>query len=293
MLVFKISPHGSDLAVPEVQFVFLRALLLEKHVDFLLQTLICCHLICKLALQVIDFILKHFTICIESSLKVDGPLLIFAGLHGSTVYFFFLMGNLLTLDLFLFYPLLLICLKNDKLILSTLQHFLGLGEILSEGGILERKLIDLHFHGVILRRSHVTLFISFKDIDLSLQLIVLLVEEIDLILQFGDTLLVLLILVLEVDFLKVLCGCIQIVKSEDLVIAHFHLLNEVLGIILLINQSLLELLKHLDVLFAPLVGFPDFRSPLVLVNENGLLNTMSLLRGIWTALHRLRFLKST
>ena len=150
--------------------------------DFLLQTLISCHLICKFALKVIDFIPKHFSVGIESSLEVDGPFLIFARLHGSAVNLFFLIRNLLTLDLLLFYPLLLIGFKNDKLIRSTLQHFLCLCEIFSECGVLERKLIDFHFHRFVLRGSHVTLFISFKDIHLSLQLIILLVEEIDLIL---------------------------------------------------------------------------------------------------------------
>jgi hypothetical protein len=139
--------------------------------------------------------------------------LVFAGLHSSTVYLYFLIRNLFLLDLFLFYPLLLICFENDKLILSLPQHFLCLSEVFSEGGVLERELIYFHFHGVILGRSHVTLFVSFKDVDLSLQLVILLVEEIDLILQFGDTLLILLILIFEVDFFKVLCRCVQIVKS--------------------------------------------------------------------------------
>ena len=202
--------------------------------NFLLKALIRCHLIRELALKVIDFILKHFSVRIECSFKVDGSFLVFARLHSSSVNLYFLTRNLFFLFKFLFYPLLLISFENDKLILSLLQHFLCLCEILSQCGVLERKLIDFHFHGFILGGSHVAVFISFKDIDLSLQFVILLVKEIDLILQFGDTLLILLILIFEVDFFKVLCRGIQIVKSKDFIIAHFQFLNEVLGVILLI-----------------------------------------------------------
>ena len=293
MLIFKISSHGSDLAVPEVQFLFRSSFLLDEHVDLLLKTLIIGHLSRKPSLQVIDFISEHFSVCIESSFKINGTFLVFAGLHGSSVNLLLLILNLFFLNHFLFYPLLLTLFENIKLVLSLFQNFLRLSEVLSECGILERKFINFHFHGIILCGSHVTIFISLKDIDLSLELVILLVEEINLILQFGDTLLILLILIFKVDFFQVLSWSIHIVKSKNLIIAHFQFLNQIFGVILLFYKFLLDFLKHLNVLFAPLIGFPNFRSPLVLVNENGLLNAMSLLRGIWTALHKLRFLKCT
>ena len=293
VLIFEVPSHGGDLAVPEVKFVLLGAFLLEQHVDFLLQTLVGRHLIRQFALEVVDFVSQHLAVCVEGGLEVDGTLLVLARLHGGAVDLLFLVGDLFFLESFLFYPLLLGGLEGHKLVPSFLDDFLGLGKVFSESGVLEGKLVDFHFHGVVLGGSHVALFVSLEDVDLSLQLVVLLVEEVHLILEFGDGLLVLLVLILDVDLLQVLCGRIQIVEPEDLVVAHFHLLNQVLGVVLFVYESLLELLKHLDVLFAPLVGFAHFGSPLVLVNENGLLHSVSLLRGIWTALQSLGFLEST
>lgn len=61
-------------------------------------------------------------------------------------------------------------------------------------------------------------------------------------------------------------------ESEDFVISDLDFACEFLSELLLLLELNLELTKHLMVLLAPLVSFSHFKSPLVLVDEHGLLH---------------------
>lgn len=119
--------------------------------------------------------------------------------------------------------------------------------------------------------SHLAVLVTLEYVNLALQFIVLSVQEIHLALQLDNTLLVLLVLVLQIDLLKILHRCVQIVKTENLFVTDLDLGFEVLRELLLSREALLHLVQDLIQLLATVICLAHFLRPLVLLSEEVLL----------------------
>ena len=205
--------------------------------------------------------------------------------HSCAFKLFFLKLNLfggfsLGVDNFFFF--LFSC---HELILSNSKELSSLGKVLSQSLVLESKVIQLPFHVLVLSFCHVTIFIAFEDIALSLELVIFLVQEINLIRELLDSLFILLVLVMKVDFLQILNWLVEIVKPQNFIVSNLYFLGEFSRELLFILDLYLECPEHLMVLLTPLISFTNFLSPLVLINQDGLLHLNSSGNGWWAIVH--------
>lgn len=151
------------------------------------------------------------------------------------------------------------------LFLSFSEQLRALIVVLLQGLVLERQLVELSLHALVLSSCQVSISVTLQNVDLSLQSVVLFVEEIDLALQLLDSVLVLLLLVLDVQFFEVLSRLEQVVQAQDFIVSDLGFLSEFLVELLLGTQLVLKVVDHKLELVASLVRLPDFYSPLVLI----------------------------
>ena len=68
---------------------------------------------------------------------------------------------------------------------------------------------------------------------------------------------------------------VEVVESQDFIISNLDFLGELSSELFFFSDLLLKRPKHLVILFASLISFTDFLSPLVLVSEDSFLHLKS------------------
>lgn len=256
----------------EVQLVLLRGLRLHHHMQLLLKGLDVGHPQGEFPLKVVDLVLQYSPVGVVRRPQVPGLLLGCLSVGLALLQLPLLAIELLRGLALPFQPSQLRSPEAFHLLQGLPIDPLTLSIVLLQSPVLKGKFLHFLAHQVVVRRGHFSVLVSLQDVDLPLKLVVLPVQEVNLALQFDHALLVLLVLVLQVDLLKILHGRVQIVETQDLLVADLDLALELLDELLLGGEALLHLVHHLVQLLTTVISLSHFLGPLGLLPEEVLLD---------------------